>query len=214
MYNNLMELVKNEYDKNRKERIQNIANDENILKHYSTSTRWQAYKKGSLTHDKAVELATKRGLKEIDQREQEKLFKLETAFHAKELQFVDITVEWKKSRTWGNNPYVTIRTNDGVFYGSASGCGYDKESAAIAEALNQSASVMKMLYDKKEICSEKSNHKYLGYGSGYGVLPYFEGGVGVNSHRSVFNNCGYTWETVSSGKTFDVYRITKRIEEL
>lgn len=210
MYNNLSNLINTHFENKREEIKTRISTNENALERYSTDTRWNSYKRGVLTREKAAELATKRAIKEIDKNEQERLGKLDRAQRVSELQFVEITVEWHKSRTWGNNPRATVRTNDGVFYGSASGCGYDKESAAIAEALNQSGSVLKMLYDKEETKPEdKPRRDYVGYGAGYGILPSFEGGVGVSSHRQIFANCGYTWETVSNGKTFDAYRITK-----
>lgn len=57
---------------------------------------------------------------------------------------VDISVEWRRSATWGMCPTatvdarlsdagVTIRRDHGS--GHASGCGYDKRSAAVDEAM-------------------------------------------------------------------------------
>ena len=125
------------------------------------------------------------------------------------MDYINISVEWHKSRTWGNCPRVEVRTNDGYYTGSASGCGYDKESAAVAQALNQSASVLKALYDMKEQNIEKHSHDVLGYGSGYGIRPYFEGGVGISCFRSIFERLGYKWECTGSGKTFDVYKVSR-----
>lgn len=44
----------------------------------------------------------------------------------------DFGMVWKKSRTWGQCPSITGR---GVIIARASGCGYDKESACLVEAL-------------------------------------------------------------------------------
>lgn len=43
------------------------------------------------------------------------------------------SIIWKRSATWGHNPNVHFR---GEIVGKASGCGYDKESAALAEFLH------------------------------------------------------------------------------
>lgn len=89
-------------------------------------------------------------------------------------------------------------------YGSASGCGYDKQSAAIASAMNQNPEILKILYD----------HAEAGGTFPYGVhtfagLPSFDGGCGVSCFYSIFEACGYTFRQVASGKAFDVYEITR-----
>lgn len=198
------------------------------LRLYSTPAKWEAYKAGQITREKAVELATVRGLRELDKREKKELDKIAAAEAAPALSFVDISVEWKKSRTWGANPSVVVRTSDGVYYGAASGCGYDKESAAIAEALNQSPAVLKVLYTLKEKGlkrppaqgralnpfhpqptreDRRSSNSICGYGAGYGVLPYFEGGVGSSCFWSILEKCGYTCRNTASGKWFDAYSV-------
>ena len=44
-----------------------------------------------------------------------------------------LSMEWKKSRMWGANPTLTYK---GTTVAKASGCGYDKESAALADFLS------------------------------------------------------------------------------
>ena len=51
---------------------------------------------------------------------------ISTAGHGK------FRIVWVRSRTWGSNPNVQ---HHGTTIGRASGCGYDKESAALADAL-------------------------------------------------------------------------------
>lgn len=126
-----------------------------------------------------------------------------------------ITVEWKKSRTWGSNPKAY--TNYGFEGENISGCGYCKKSTATAQALNSHLPLIKLLYEKKNEAlksysspdddQNKINRSILGYGSGYGVLPYFEGGVGVSSHRNIIQGLGLVWEYVISTKNTDVFRI-------
>lgn len=107
------------------------------------------------------------------------------------LKKLKIEVDWVYNSTWGENPhaYITIEYSDGTYenlIGKVSGYGYDKESAAIAKALNQSLKLKKILIDHiKNNDLRKSNiykNNKLGYGSGSGVFPYFSTtGVGTKS---------------------------------
>ncbi len=143
---------------------------------------------------------------------------IQTVFNAGELISVKISVEWKRSRMWGMNPtgecWATFKDGSGtnsVYVKSSSigGCGYDKLSTAVAECLNQVNATLKPLYELKDKNATAKNNDILGYGSGYGILPYFEGGVGVSCYNPLFNKVGYEFKTVASGKTFDVYTISK-----
>lgn len=141
---------------------------------------------------------------------------IESVFNTtKEIETISISVEWKKSKTWGNNPTATVNINfkdytRAVYIGKASGCGYDKESAAIAEALNQCNELKKLLYVVKNENAEAKNQDIFGYGAGYGNLPYFEGGVGVSCYNSIFDKIGFKFSKTAWGKTFDVYQIDKK----
>lgn len=131
-----------------------------------------------------------------------------------EFEPVEIVVEWKKNRTWGSNPRATAFV-PGVGYidsGSIGGCGYDKQSTAVAEILNQIPAVMYRLYKEKNRHKNinKTNHEIFGYGSGYGILPAFEGGVGVNCYPAIFDKIVLKFETVHSSKNTDIFRITKK----
>lgn len=120
---------------------------------------------------------------------------------------VSITVEWKKSRTWSANPHATVCADFTVTKGRASGCGYDKESAAIAGAFNDNPEVMAIIYTAVE----------AGVKPGYSVLdsvglPFFDGGCGVECFYKVFANCGYQFKKTADGRTFDGYSISKMPE--
>jgi len=129
---------------------------------------------------------------------------------APDLTEASISMEWKKNRTWGANPTAELWATDGYFKtGSIGGCGYDKGSTAVAQALNQSNSVLKLLYALKNETPTAKNHDLFGYGSGYGILPRIEGGVGVSCYPRIFEKLGYKFETVASGRSFDAYKISK-----
>ena len=193
------------------------------LKANSTETRWKQYQAGTITREKAVELATKRATKEIEKKTAAKLAKLDRVANAPNLTFISVSVDWVRSRTWGYNPHVEVRTNTGTYYGTASGCGYDKESSAIADAFNKCNSILKALYQLKEnglragktdasktACTGVGNRNICGYGSGYSVLPYFEGGVGASCFWSILKDCGYK----TSGhhtKHSDFYSVEKEV---
>lgn len=191
------------------------------LKQYSTARRWEQYKAGEITREKAVEFATKRALKKIEKKTAADLAKLDRIAAAPDLEYILISVEWVRSSTWGYNPHAEVQTKTGVFYGRASGCGYDKRSAAVADALNQCDSVLKVLCTLKEnglragltdickdCCTGYSNRNICGYGAGYNVIPYFEGGVGVSCFWDILKKCGFS--TLSHNEAYtDFYSITK-----
>ena len=198
-------------------------NPDKGLQEYSTPAKWAAYQAGSLSREKAVEIASRRGLKEITAWKNRQLSKLATAAAAGDLELLTVSVEWRKSRTWGANPTATAYIyGENAHTGTASGCGYDKESAAVAEALNQSPAVMKVLYQaaEKALADGKSFTRFsngnvhwgnvLGYGSGYAIVPYFEGGVGVSCFWSILRDCGYQTHRTGTGKMYDHYTVTRR----
>ncbi len=102
---------------------------------------------------------------------------------------IEISIEWKKSRTWGAIPKGKMWSD--VAYTesrSVTGCGYDKLSACVAELLNQSNRLRARMIQK--------GRKNLGYGAGSGsamLIPYFEGGVGVSCFRTIIEQLGGKW---------------------
>lgn len=123
------------------------------------------------------------------------LAKIDTIEAAEKPESFVLWVDWKKSRTWGANPHAELIVGGDTYRGTASGCGYDKESAAIAEVLNVCPRTLKILYDMKEKAlagdGDISNENAIGWGAGYGALPYYERGVGVSSLVTVLEKCGY-----------------------
>lgn len=165
--------------------------------------------------DEQKKIIFKKLQKKTDKEILELAKKLEEVAAASEFLGADVSVEWKRSATWGKNPQATtkIKTANGttVVTGSpVSGCGFDKLSEAVARALNASNAVKKVLYQKFEETLQNdpaaSLRDVLGYGSGY-ELPEFEGGCGVSTFREIFKNCGFLFEEVASGSSFNVFEV-------
>lgn len=136
------------------------------------------------------------------------LEKLDRAEAAEPLKDAAIVVDWTRSRTWGWNPTATVTVN-GDYYrqtkDSASGCGYDKESAAICGAFNANPSIMRALYEHAE-----QGRKFPYSVSTYAGIPYFDGGCGVSCNYSVFEAIGYKFADVAHSRHgADVYSITR-----
>ena len=199
---------------------------DNGLKRYSTAHRWEQYQNGEIDRAKACEFAIRRMNKEIEKEIEKKLAHLEAVANAPEVDYITVNVEYKRSSVWGYNPAVEVITNSesGFFTGYASGCGYDKESAAVAEAFNKSLGIMKVLYTLKEkaleagesdesktSCTGHDNRNCIGYGAGYSVIPYFEGGVGVSCFWSILKKAGFD-TSCNYGKHENYYTVSKESE--
>ena len=199
--------------------------DEGIRK-YSTDYRWEQYQRGKISREKAVEYAVVRTLKKLEKELWADLERLEAIENAKIPSFISIKTEWVRSRTWGNNPHIEIYVQgEGSFEGRASGCGYDKESAAFASAAKSSFALKKILCELKEAalkegksdksktaCTGIDNREVCGYGAGHEPIPVFEGGVGMNSIISIFRRYGYN-VVESHGKRYDSYELELKKEE-
>lgn len=135
-----------------------------------------------------------------------------------------ISIEWKKSKMWGNCPSLeaAIEFADGSFTRTdkkyyASGCGYDKACAVIDELMNDY-----MKWRLHQIGFTKEQSQALNYSPKRGDVPYgvsrndqpttegtlkhfyFNAG-GVSSYKQIAEFLGGTWECTASGKMFDVY---------
>lgn len=159
---------------------------------------------GDKLPEKIIEKITNKRKREINREIEKRFARVHEVEEVEAPASVSVVVEWHKSRTWGENPRARVAAERVATYGSASGCGYDKESAAIASAFNQNPEILKILYD----------HAEAGETFPYGVdvwagLPSFAGGCGVSCFYSIFEACGYTFRQVASGKMFDVYEITR-----
>ena len=113
-------------------------------------------------------------------------------------EFIRLYITWTRSAVWGWNPHCTLTTwsrsgngyNDETTYGKASGCGYDKTSAACAEALNASGMVRGALV--RFVNDGGSNYGvYTADTLNFPVCPYFEGGCGMSTITETLRKMGY-----------------------
>ena len=180
------------------------------LGEYLTDLRIKQLKNNELSEEKAIDIIIKKATKKYAENLQKKIDKINDISEAENFKNATLTVEWTKSKMWGNNPQCELIGNNRRYVSSRiGGCGYDKESTATSEALNQFKSILNLMYMLKNDNIDKNNHELFGYGSGYGILPYFEGGVGISTMYDICKSIGLEFKTVSSGKTFDVYEIVK-----
>lgn len=211
MFENLKKAVKTENEKDLTSTLESIKENDNMMKYYLTDLRCKQYANGIITREQAESIATKKATKEYAKKLEEKLTKITDAENATATATASIYVEWVKSYTWGYNPHAEMYSNTGYSSGKASGCGYDKLSAAMAEALNENIGILKKVYERKNSKLAEnpdiSSHTACGYGAGYTALPYFEGGVGASSIIHVLENAGYSvsWH---SGKHSDTFIIS------
>ena len=128
---------------------------------------------------------------------------------------IKISVDWKKSVTWGMNPTAEIRLYlnnydtrvETYAKGTVSGCGYDKESASVANALNELLPMKKILMDNWV----NGQQECLGYGISQwsqNTMPLFDGGVGMDCFVDAINKIGYECTEMHS-KTFDGYEFRR-----
>ena len=223
----LIKAIKAEAE-NKKQKAVNIilngyGNDaDRELRQYSTPKNWEKYTAGTLSRDEAAKRAIKRADAEIDKQAQKDIEHVNTVENAPSITDVKIVVDWVKNSYWGMNPHATVTAWSGdafvgEHFGKASGYGYDKQSAAICEAFNKCDALLKLLYQAEERRLEEnattgqstSRRDFIGYGSGYGVLPYFEGGCGVSVFYKIFESGGFKFESIASGKSYDIYTIKK-----
>lgn len=154
-------------------------------------------------------------------KEAAEIARIESEKNQPEVKSITITIEWKKSRTWGANPHAKAEVHfkdgnsgpwktgflraDGF---TCSGCGYDKESTVIAEIFNRFLKY-KLYRELIPVDTWLNGEKgKLPYGIYTGNWRSFAGGIGTDCYYSIAQAIGGKFDHVASGKTFDVYKYT------
>ena len=212
--NNLINSIRISGKEELEKVVKNIeAGNMSTINFYITDLRKQQLKDGKITLEKAQGIAIKKATKEIEKQTAKKMDQVKyVASTITNMEDINIIVQCKKTNL-GYQYKATLTTDiiriEGKYTG---GWGYDKLSSAIDQVLNKYQPLMKLMYKyiDNKMWDEGSltidNHKVLGYGSGYGILPYFESGVGISSFYKIFDNLGLKLTQV----TDEFYRITKK----
>ena len=212
--NNLLNSLRIEGKKELEKVVKNIeAGNMNTINFYITDLRKQQLKDGKITLEKVQQIAIKKASKEIEKQTTKKMDRVKNIYATIEnMEDINIIVQHKKTNL-GYQYRAILATEKTRIEGKyTGGWGYDKLSSALAEVLNKYQPLTKLMYnyidDKmwEEGTLTINNREVLGYGSGHGILPYFEGGVGVSSFYKIFDNLGLKLTQV----TDEFYRITKK----
>ena len=188
---NLIKELKKENEKSINENIENFKNQLKENSGALTGTekyllnRKEPYKRNRETQ---VEYRIKEIFNKRLSEKLESIERINNAFDSLPNDLV-ITINFYKNSTWGWCPKAS--DNYGHETRSITGCGYCKESTASAEILNQNDIILKKLYKAKNKDATANNNDFLGYGSGYGITPSFEGGVGIDCHIRILESLGY-----------------------
>lgn len=144
--------------------------------------------------------------------------KIDDILSAADFKKLEIKTDWVKSYTWGFNPHAAAwcLTSNGWenSRGSASGCGYDKISAAYNTCLREFKSIYKLLYimllNKWDGASNIGRNNPLPYGvyMGRDGLYLALNGCGLSSVVNALEWCGLKVETIG-GKSWDYLKAEK-----
>ena len=214
MFINLKNSLVSKNNEEVKRQLENIENENmNILNFYTTNLRQEQFKEGKISMDKFKACAKTKMLKETKKQLDKELKELEKIENNHKM-FDNLYIQISSKKTnLGYQFKATLsdgfETIEGRFTG---GWGYDKLSSAISEVLNEYLPLKELLYNYKEKylfenkLLQADNRKIFGYGSGYGILPYFESGVGVDSYYKIFNSIGLEFKQIDD----TLYIITKK----
>ena len=190
---------KNNHIKNLKESINYIKNLKNDS-HYLFNKLTKKQKEKTFTQQKKIIIEK---LKKECEKEIEKRFDhLDQIAKAKKADYIKISVEWVKNKTWGMNPRAEVWAH-GYTTGNASGCGYDKLSSAISYAFNKNDSILNLVLNEIEFYYRHKNYN-IREAIGYGVDVWgFSYGVGYSSFKNIFDKLGAKVNTWNETKTSD-----------
>ena len=214
MFINLKNSLMSKNNEEVKRQLENIENENmNTLNFYTTNLRQEQFKEGKISMDKFKACAKTKMLKETKKQLDKELKELEKIENNHKLfDTLYIQVQCKKTNLGYQYKAIlsdSIEKIEGKYTG---GWGYDKLSSAISEVLNEYLPLKELLYNYKEKylfenkLTQVNNRDIFGYGSGYGILPYFEGGVGVTSYYKIFNTIGLEFKQIDDS----LYIITKK----
>ena len=205
---NLFNVLEKVNQENKERTIKAIEKQDHTLNNYLTKLRQQQLKNGEITREEALKFATKKIEKVYKKQLEEDINKINDIMESEE-NFDEIYLQIQsKKNAYGYQYKCNLSADEGtnIIGTFTNGCGYDKLSSAISEVLNEYKPLLKMLYELKEANINTNNRELIGYGSGYGLLPYFERGVGISCYYKIFNSIGLQFKEINH----DLYIITRK----
>ena len=201
----LKELIRKETEKRTKNIVQEFEKikeiDENYyFKSLLTNNKIIKYKAGEIGIRDLIDFAIKKEIKQQEKALQNKLARVDrVSTDPATIDSITILAQPNSGGTWTASVVVEGSQYFPTFTGRAGGYGYDKESACVGEALNKIDALMFLLYQfKNERLTQEhidnilyDNRDIIEYGAGYGAIPYFEGGVGIDCHIRILQKLGF-----------------------
>jgi len=149
-------------------------------------------------------------IKKVDTK---KFFQVQNIFALEDnIESFTLDLEKKNHKLWGTvyKAHLELKTKKGYTQtydsGFSKGCGYDKKSFVIANALNQCELLLKEIYTIKENNFEKSNQELFGLGNADEIIPFFSRG---DLSFNVLQKIGYKQKCIKTTKNHDVYEFFK-----
>lgn len=168
--------------------------------------------------------------------------RLEAADAAGKLIEINISVNWTKSRTWGSNPHAECwlcfedaenGSRSSYSEGRASGCGYDKRSAAVQEAFGFGISKKRDNVDRRKDLTlarasfdrfviEQGEELWKEYAVNRSPMPHFDiSGKGMGTFTRLFRRIGCRYDANFAVKDYlidysepdrgsDVYHVIRK----
>ena len=206
-YTKIIEAIKAEAAQAKTATANYINADADNMKRESTATRWTQYERGQISREKCAEYATERAARRIDKETAAAIEHAEKISNAPTLEGITIYINWTRSSgTYNPHAEITVYTDRGTYtaHGSAYGGNYNKESAAIAEALNEIDAALKVIYDQRE-----NDIKIYGTAL-YSAAPRYERGTGVNQLKTILKESNIILISHDETKTTDHYYFERR----
>ena len=214
MFINLKNSLVSKNNEEVKRQLENIENENmNTLNFYTTNLRQEQFKDGKISMDKFKACAKTKMLKETKKQLDKELKELEKIENNHKLfDTLYIQVQSKKTSLGYQFKAILSDTTEKIEGKYTGGWGYDKLSSAISEVLNEYLPLKELLYNYKEKylfenkLIQADNRNIFGYGSGYGILPYFEGGVGTSCYYKILDTIGLELKNINDS----LYIITRK----
>lgn len=205
---NLFNALEKVNQENKERSLKAIEKQDHSLNNYLTKLKQQQLKNGEITREEALKFATKKIEKVYKKQLEEDINKINDIIGSEET-FKEIYLQIQsKKNSYGYQFKCNLSSDEGtnIIGTFTNGCGYDKLSTSVSSVLNEYKPLLKMLYQFKNNNVNTDNRKLFGYGSGYGLLPYFEGGVGISCYYKIFNSIGLQFKEINH----DLYIITRK----